>query len=325
MYSIFNSIKEQIMQHDLFKKLTENEKTKLKDWIQIQTEFDFTYRNKNIEKKRKKELIENFYTDSDDFLGNLPSKLFQSDYFVKCLIEQKSKKLKAESILKYISKELLASDAFLESVISLCPELIKSIGSEQKKNIRIWELALNADGRIIQYLSKELIDEKLISIAVNSSPRSIRFIPTDLVKRDLCLKAIEKDAKSYLDLPETFQNNFDFCKVACNRNLNVWDHLNEPLKYDKHILEFCLTKSGIEGIYHAKDLHKNSDFLGHLFLAGEIQRKRMILAYIDNEVLYDYGVAMISADSRNIAVFKQCSFVGKKSIIDRLKAKFNII
>ena len=270
-------------------------------------------------------LVENFYTDSDNFLGNLSSKLFQSDYFVKCLIEQKSKKLKGESIVKYISKELLESDAFLESVISLYPELVKSIGSDQKKNIRIWELALNADGRTIQYLSKELIDENLIGIAINSSPRSIRFIPTNLVERDLCLKAIEKDAKSYLDLPETFQNNFDFCKVACNRNLNVWDHLNDPLKYDKHILEFCLTKSGVEGIYHAKDLHKNSDFLGHLFVTGEMQRQRMILAYMDNEVLFDYGVAMISADPRNISVFKQCSLVGKQSLIDRLKVKFNII
>ncbi len=313
------------MQHDLFKNLTENEKSNLRDWIEIQTDFDFKFSNKNIETKAKKELVENFYTDSDNFLGNLSSKLFQSDYFVKCLIEQKSKKLKGESIVKYISKELLESDAFLESVISLYPELVKSIGSDQKKNIRIWELALNADGRTIQYLSKELIDENLIGIAINSSPRSIRFIPTNLVERDLCLKAIEKDAKSYLDLPETFQNNFDFCKVACNRNLNVWDHLNDPLKYDKHILEFCLTKSGVEGIYHAKDLHKNSDFLGHLFVTGEMQRQRMILAYMDNEVLFDYGVAMISADPRNISVFKQCSLVGKQSLIDRLKVKFNII
>ena len=313
------------MQHDLFKNLTENEKSNLRDWIQIQTDFDFKFSNKNIETKAKKELVKNFYTDSDNFLGNLSSKLFQSDYFVKCLIEQKSKKLKGESIVKYISKELLESDAFLESVISLYPELVKSIGSDQKKNIRIWELALNADGRTIQYLSKELIDEKLIGIAVNSSPRSIRFIPNDFLERDLCLKAIERDAKSYLDLPETFQNNFDFCKVACNRNLNVWDHLNDPLKYDKHILEFCLTKSGVEGIYHAKNLHKNSDFLGHLFITGEMQRQRMILAYMDNEVLFDYGVAMISADPTNISVFKQCSLVGKQSIIDRLKAKFNII
>ena len=313
------------MQHDLFKNLTENEKSNLRDWIQIQTDFDFKFSNKNIETKAKKELVENFYTESDSFLGNLSSKLFQSDYFVKCLIEQKSRKLKGESIVKYISKELLESDAFLESVISLYPELVKSIGSDQKKNIRIWELALNADGRTIEYLSKELIDENLIGIAVNSSPRSIRFIPTDLVERDLCLKAIEKDAKSYLDLPETFQNNFDFCKVACNRNLNVWDHLNDPFKYDKHILEFCLTKSGVEGIYHAKDLHKNSDFLGHLFVTGEMQRQRMILAYMDNEVLFDYGVAMISADPRNISAFKQCSLVGKQSIIDRLKAQFNII
>lgn len=313
------------MQHDLFKKLSESEKSNLKDWIQIQTDFDITLSNKNIETENKKKLIENFYTVSDDFLGNLPSKLFRSDYFVKCLIEQKSKKLKAEGILKYISKELLESDIFLESVISLFPALVRSISSERKKNIRIWELALSADGKIIKYLSKELINEKLIAIAVNSSPRSIRYIPNDLVKRDLCLKAIEKDAKSYLYLPETFRNNFDFCKVACNRNLNVWDHLNDPLKYDKHILEFCLTKSGIEGIYHAKDLQKNSDFLGHLFITGETRRQRMILAYIDNEVLYDYGVAMISADSRNISVFKQCSFVGKKSIIDRLKAKFNIV
>ena len=313
------------MQHDLFKNLTENEKSNLRDWVQIQTDFDFKSSNKNIETKAKKELVENFYTDSDNFLGNLSSKLFQSDYFVKCLIEQKSKKLKGESIAKYISKELLESDAFLESVISLYPGLVKSIGSDQKKNIRIWELALNADGRTIQYLSKELIDEKLIGIAVNSSPTAIRFIPIDLIERDLCLKAIEKDAKSYLDLPETFQNNFDFCKVACNRNLNVWDHLNDPLKYDKHILEFCLTKSGVEGIYHAKDLHKNSDFLGYLFVTGEMQRQRMILAYMDNEVLFDYGVAMISADPRNISVFKQCSLVGKQSIIDRLKAQFNII
>ena len=134
------------MQHDLFKNLTENEKSNLRDWIQIQTDFDFKFSNKNIETKAKKELVKNFYTDSDNFLGNLSSKLFQSDYFVKCLIEQKSKKLKGESIVKYISKELLESDAFLESVISLYPELVKSIGSVQKKNTRIWELALQADG-----------------------------------------------------------------------------------------------------------------------------------------------------------------------------------
>ena len=99
--------------------------------------------------------------------------------------------------------------------------------------------------------------------------------------------------------------------------------MNDPLKYDKHILEFCLTKSGIEGIYHSKDLYKSSDFLGLIFDTGDKKRQRMILAYMDNEVLFDYGVAMISADPRNISVFKQCSLVGKQSIIDRLKAKLD--
>tara|TARA_B100000927_G_scaffold64924_2_gene51149 strand:- start:54 stop:995 length:942 start_codon:yes stop_codon:yes gene_type:complete len=312
------------MQHDLFKKLTENEQSNLRDWIQIQTDFDFKYNEKNVDAKNKKVLVKNLINDSCDFLENLSLKLFQSEYFVKCLIEQKSKKLKGEYIARYISKELLENDTFLESVISLYPQLIKSIGSVQKKNSRIWELALLADGEMIQYLSKECFDTKLINLAVDSSPRAIRFIPVDSINRDLCLNAIEKSAKSYLDIPETFQNSFDFCKVACNRNLNVWEYLNDPLKYDKHILEFCLTKSGIEGIYHSKDLHKSSDFLGLIFETGDKKRQRMILAYMENEILFEYAIAMISVDQRNFSIFKQCALVGKKSIVDRLKAKFNI-
>ena len=308
------------MQHDLFKNFTENEKSKIREWIQIQTNFDFKYNEKNVNSKEKKVLVKNLINDSNDFLENLSLKLFQSEYFVKCLIEQKSKKLKGEYIARYISKELLENTTFLESVISLYPQLIESIGSAQKKNTRIWELALQADGDLIQYLPKECFETKFINLAVSSSPRAIRFIPADLINSDLCLKAIEKNAKSYLEIPETFQHNFDFCKIACNRNLNVWDFLKKPIKFDKFILEFCLSKSGIEGIYHANKLQDDESFLKLLFATGNKQRQKMILAYMKDEVIEKFALKALQENKDALKIFKLCSEVGKDHVFKKIES-----
>lgn len=312
------------MQHDLFKNITEIEKKYLKDWISLQTRFETKFSNKGIKGKAKQDLIDALRLESDDFLGEMPLKLFVSDYFVKCLLEQKHSILDGQSIVKYIAKELLEDDEFLESIVSLYPELVKSIAPERKRNRRLWELALSADGNTIQYLEKEYIDENLISLAVNSAPHAIRFIPIDLIHRELCLKVIKRNAKTYLDIPKKFQDSFDFCKVACNRNLNVWDYLKDSLKYDKFILEFCLTKSGIEGIYNATELQKDISFMNQLLVTGDNLRQRMVLAYMDNEVILKFAYDLVGQDERYFKIFKQCSQVGKKSIRKDIKDKFNL-
>ena len=312
------------MQHDLFKNITEIEKKYLKDWISLQTRFETKFSNKSIKGKAKQDNIDSLRLESDDFLGDMPLKLFVSDYFVKCLLEQKHSMLDGESIVKYIAKDLLEDDEFLESTVSLYPRLVKSIAPERKRNRRLWELALSADGNIIQYLEKEYIDENLISLAVNSAPHAIRFIPIDLIHRELCLKVIKRNAKTYLDIPKKFQDSFDFCKVACNRNLNVWDHLKDSLKYDKFILEFCLTKSGIEGIYNANELQKDINFMNQLLVTGDSLRQRMVLAYMDNEVILKFANDLMSQDERYFKIFKQCSQVGKKSIREDIKDKFDL-
>ena len=124
------------MQHDLFKNITEIEKKYLKDWISLQTRFETKFSNKDIKGKAKQDLIDALRLESDDFLGEMPLKLFVSDYFVKCLLEQKHSMLDGESIVKYIAKDLLEDDEFLESTVSLYPRLVKSIAPERKRNRR---------------------------------------------------------------------------------------------------------------------------------------------------------------------------------------------
>ncbi len=301
------------MQHDLFKNITNYELRYLKGWIDLQKNFEKVFSEKETKGKVKADLKIKLTEESNNFLENLPLKLFISGNFIRRLFEQKNKYFNGSNIAKFISKELLDCDEFLESIISFYPEIIENLSSEKHKNLRLWELALAVNGNIIRNLH---IDEKnayLLNGAIKQSPSSIQYVDEKYLTNELCLNALKKDPRSYKHLPPKYQNNFDFCKVACNRNLNVWDQLVDPMRFNKHILEFCLTKSGIEGIYHAKNLSRDENFLNQLFVTGDLLRRRMILAYMDDDIIYNFALKQ-----KRHEVFRQCDQIGKGQIYDNL-------
>ena len=302
-----NSIEVLNMQQDIFEKLDEIERKFLKEWISIQL-------------NQSEEDTERLEIQTSDFLADLPARLFQSKFFIKRLLEQKNKKIDGDNIVKYISKELLENDNFLESIISFYPKLIQSLPEAQKKNKRLWSIALAADGNVIKYLPEDLMHEDLIDIALEKTPRSIKYLPSNLIDEDRALNAIRKNAQAYKNIPEKFQDNFDFCKIACNRNLNVWDVLKKPIKFNKFILEFCLTKSGIEGIYHAKKLQDDESFLKLLFVTGNKQRQKMILAYMKDEVIESFASKILQENKEALKIFKLCSEVGKDNVFKKIES-----
>ena len=295
------------MQQDIFEKLNEIERKFLKEWITIQL-------------NQSEEDTERLEIQTSDFLADLPARLFQSKFFIKRLLEQKNKKIDGDNIVKYISKELLENDNFLESIISFYPKLVQSLPEAQKKNKRLWSIALATDGNVIKYLPLDYFQEDLIEIALEKTPRSIKYLPSNFIDEDRALNVIKRNALAYKDLPEKFQDNFDFCKIACNRNLNVWDILKKPIKFDKYILEFCLTKSGIEGIYHASKLQDDESFLKLLFATGNKQRQKMILAYMNDEVIEKFALKTLQENKEALKIFKLCSEVGKDHILKKIES-----
>ena len=300
-FEVFN------MQQDIFEKLNEIETKFLKEWI-------------NIQANRSEVELEKLEIQSNDYLDNLPAKMFQSKSFIKRLLEQKNKKINGSNIVKYISKELLENDNFLESIISFYPQLAESLPEAQKKNKSLWSIALATDGNVIRYLPKDLLHEDLIEIALEKTPRSIKYLPSNFIDENRALNAIRKNAQAYKDLPEKFQDNFDFCKIACNRNLNVWDVLKKPIKFNKFILEFCLTKSGIEGIYYANKLQDDESFLKLLFVTGNKQRQKMILAFMKDEVIETFASKVLQENKEALKIFKLCSEVGKDHVIKNIES-----
>ena len=298
------------MQQDIFEKLNEIERKFLKEWISIQL-------------NQSEEDTERLEIQTSDFLADLPARLFQSKFFIKRLLEQKNKKIDGNNIAKYISKELLENDNFLESIISYYPKLVQSLPEAQKKNKRLWSIALATDGNVIKYLPPDYFQEDLIEIALEKTPRSIKFLPSNLIDEDRALNVIKRNALAYKDLPEKFQDNFDFCKIACNRNLNVWDILKKPIKFDKFILEFCLTKSGIEGIYHANKLQDDQNFLELLFTTGNKQRQKMILAYMKDEVIERFALKTLQENKEALKIFKLCSEVGKEHVLKNIESNLS--
>ena len=302
-----NSIEVLNMQQDIFEKLNEIERKFLKEWITIQL-------------NQSEKDTERLEIRTSDFLADLPARLFQSKFFIKRLLEQKNKKIDGDNIVKYISKELLENDNFLESIISFYPQLVESLPEAQKKNKSLWSIALATDGNVIRYLPKDLLHEDLIEIALEKTPRSIKYLPSNFIDENRALNAIRKNAQAYKDLPEKFQDNFDFCKIACNRNLNVWDVLKKPIKFNKFILEFCLTKSGIEGIYYANKLQDDESFLKLLFVTGNKQRQKMILAYMKDEVIETFALKILQENKEALKIFKLCSEVGKDYVIKNIES-----
>ena len=307
-----NSIEVLNMQQDIFEKLNEIERKFLKEWISIQL-------------NQSEEDTERLEIQTSDFLAELPARLFQSKFFIKRLLEQKNKKIDGDNIVKYISKELLENDNFLESIISFYPKLVQSLPEAQKKNKRLWSIALATDGNVIKYLPLDYFQEDLIEVALEKTPRSIKYLPSNLINEDRALNVIKRNALAYKDLPEKFQDNFDFCKIACNRNLNVWDILKKPIKFDKYILEFCLTKSGIEGIYHATKLQDDESFLKLLFATGNKQRQKMILAYMKDKVIEKFALKTLQENKEALKIFKLCSEVGKDHVFKKIESDLSKI
>ena len=119
------------MQHDLFKNITEIEKKYLKDWISLQTRFETKFSNKSIKGKAKQDNIDSLRLESDDFLGDMPLKLFVSDYFVKCLLEQKNSMLDG---YLFLSKNLKNSEIIEKNEKFLFDSLKKIFTKITNKN-----------------------------------------------------------------------------------------------------------------------------------------------------------------------------------------------
>ena len=64
--------------------------------------------------------------------------------------------------------------------------------------------------------------------------------------------------------------------------------------------------------------------MNQLLVTGDSLRQRMVLAYMDNEVILKFAYDLVGQDERYFKIFKQCSQVGKKSIREDIKDKFDL-
>ena len=310
------------MQYDIFKPISQEEKNLLKNWINLQKKqlSNSKLEGRELIKWQKKEL----HSFSTGFLDDLPSKFLASATFIRNLVEQKNKMLDGEVILNYVPRILMDDKEFILSVIRHAPFFIGSLAQDHKNDKRILEEALTANGESIQDIEEIFLDGNLVSCAIKSSPKSIEFIPENFLNKELCLEAITKSPKSFCKLPKKFQGDFNFCKLSCNRNIKVWDYLPEPQKFDRHILEFCLSHSGIDGIYDVEDLFMREDFLINLYRIEDRLIRRFILAYCDSELILNFAMKEVKKNSENIQAFIECQRVGKSFILDKIKDKFEL-
>ena len=90
------------MQHDLFKNITNYELRYLKGWIDLQKSFEKVFSEKETKGKVKADLKIKLTEESNNFLENLPLKLFISGNFIRRLFEQKNKYFNGSNIAKFI-------------------------------------------------------------------------------------------------------------------------------------------------------------------------------------------------------------------------------
>ena len=117
----------------------------------------------------------------------------------------------------------------------------------QWRHYDLCEIAVKQNGLAIQYVPEELMDNHILELAINSNNEVFSLIPISKLTYQICYKALEKDPRNMIYIPQEMQNGKIWMKFRLEMKEAILSgrispsHLPMEL-FDRDIAEFFIEK-----------------------------------------------------------------------------------
>ena len=230
-----------------------------------------------------------------------------------------ARKLVEHHIINYnaLHNQFKNNDLIIRTTIRKYPRIIQEIDTTHEYYLAYVKIALQLDGGLIEFISKELWTDELICIALKSSGYAYNLFSSELRNNEQWIKiALKQAGEIYTEIPSIYKSNTEMIWLALKNKPAIYEHLPTAYKNDIEICEYVYTK-----LPRMMEFMPKKCLINHTKITKALNKDGLAWEFLPYKLKQDYDLINIAESQNPLILAKIYEEKGDKFPLEYIKMR----